>query len=129
MRRARHPPDGRAFSGLDEITARRIRSDLLTIWEETRKTIVFVTHSAYEACFMADRILVMSGGAFRQEIRVPIARPRSYDDLAIFEFSRDVIKAFGEGIEREPVPPASPSRGEPGRRLRPARRRSNEHLT
>ena len=61
------------FSGLDEITARRIRSDLLSIWKETRKTIVFVTHNAYEACFLADRILVMSNGAFRQEMRVPIA--------------------------------------------------------
>ena len=91
------------FSGLDEITAQRIRSDLLSIWEETRKTIVFVTHSAYEACFLADRILVMSGGAFRQEIRVSVARPRSYDDPAIFEFSRDVIRAFGEEINREPT--------------------------
>ncbi|WP_322516111.1 ABC transporter ATP-binding protein [Rhodopseudomonas palustris] len=92
------------FSGLDEITARRIRTDLLTIWEETRKTIVFVTHNAYEACFLADRILVMSGGAFQQEMRVPIARPRSYDDPAVFELSRDVIKAFGDGIGREAAP-------------------------
>jgi NitT/TauT family transport system ATP-binding protein len=90
------------FSGLDEITARRIRSDLLSIWEETRKTIVFVTHSAYEACFLADRILVMSGGVFRQEMRVPVARPRSYDDPAIFQFSRDVIRSFGNEIDREP---------------------------
>lgn len=98
------------FSGLDEITARRLRLDLLTIWQETRKTIVFVTHNAYEACLLADRILVMSGGAFRQEIRVPIARPRSYDDPAVFELSRDVIRAFGEEIDREPVPaiPAIP---------------------
>ena len=96
------------FSGLDEITARRIRSDLLTIWEETRKTIVFVTHNAYEACFLADRILVMLGGAFRQEMRVPIARPRSYDDPAVFQLSRDVIKAFGDEIDREPVPSAIP---------------------
>jgi NitT/TauT family transport system ATP-binding protein len=93
------------FSGLDEITARRLRSDLLSIWEETRKTIVFVTHNAYEACFLADRILVMLDGAFRHEKRVPIPRPRSYDDLAIFELSRDVIEAFGDGIDRESVPP------------------------
>ena len=85
--------------------------DLLSIWEETRKTIVFVTHNAYEACFLADRILVMSDGAFRQEMRVPIARPRSYDDPAIFEFSRDVIKAFGDEIDREPVPSAIPANG------------------
>ena len=96
------------FSGLDEITAQRIRSDLLSIWEETRKTIVFVTHSAYEACFLADRILVMSGGAFRQEIRVPIARPRSYDDLAIFDLSRDVIRAFGNEIDRDAARPVEP---------------------
>jgi ABC-type nitrate/sulfonate/bicarbonate transport system ATPase subunit len=96
------------FSGLDEITARRIRSDLLAIWRETRKTIVFVTHNAFEACFLADRVLVMSGGAFRQEMRVPIARPRNYDDLAIFEFSREVIKAFGDEIGGEPVPAVLP---------------------
>ena len=48
-------------------TARRIRSDLLSIWEETRKTIVFVTHNAYEACFLADRILVMRNGAIQRE--------------------------------------------------------------
>lgn len=95
------------FSGLDEITARRLRSDLLTIAEETRKTIVFVTHNAYEACFLADRILVMLDGAFRQQISVPVARPRSYDDPAIFQLSRDVIKAFGDEIDREPVPSAA----------------------
>jgi hypothetical protein len=46
----------------------------------------------------------MSGGSFRQEMRVPIGRPRNYDDLAIFEFSRDVIKAFGDDSGREPIP-------------------------
>lgn len=97
------------FSGLDEITARRIRTDLLTIWEETRKTIVFVTHNAYEACFLADRILVMSGGAFQQEMRVPIPRPRSYDDSAVFELSRDVIKAFGDGFGRDASAPPAPA--------------------
>jgi ABC-type nitrate/sulfonate/bicarbonate transport system ATPase subunit len=97
------------FSGLDEITAQRIRADLLAIWEETRKTIIFVTHSAYEACFLADRILVMSAGSFRQEIRVPVARPRSHDDLAIFELSRDVIKAFGHEIERAANLPVEPA--------------------
>lgn len=96
------------FSGLDEITARRIRTDLLTIWEETRKTIVFVTHNAYEACFLADRIVVMSGGAFQQEMQIPIARPRSYDDFAVFELSRDVIRAFGDGVGREPEPAVAP---------------------
>ena len=95
------------FSGLDEITARRMRADLLTIWEDTRKTIIFVTHNAYEACFLADRILVMSGGAFQSERRVPIARPRSYDEPEVFKLSREVIRTFGDGIDIEPVKSAA----------------------
>jgi len=91
------------FSGLDEITARRIRSDLLTIWEETRKTIIFVTHNAYEACFLADRILVMSKGAFRSEREVTIARPRDYDDPEVFKLSRDVIRSFGDETDAASV--------------------------
>lgn len=89
------------FSGLDEITAGRIRSDLLSIWEKTRKTIIFVTHNAFEACFLADRILVMSSGSLRCERRVPIARPRSYDDPELFKLSREVIKTFGDEMDRE----------------------------
>ena len=101
------------FSGLDEITARRMRSDLLSIWEETRKTIVFVTHNAYEASFLADRILVMSAGAFRHEMQVSAGRPRSYDDPAIFQFSRDVIRAFGDELDGEPERTAIPATASP----------------
>ncbi|MGH6913300.1 MAG: ABC transporter ATP-binding protein, partial [Geminicoccales bacterium] len=78
------------FSGLDELTARRLRLDLLRIWHETRKTIVFVTHNAYEASFLADRIVVMCEGAVRKEIPVRIPRPRDYDDPAVFEVNRTV---------------------------------------
>jgi hypothetical protein len=53
----------------------------------------------------------MSGGAFRQEMRVPIARPRSHDDPAIFTFSRDVIKAFGDEIDSETVSSAARGAG------------------
>jgi len=96
------------FAALDALTREQLYGDIQRICTARHKTIVFVTHSAYEACFLADRILVMSGGAFRQEIRVPIARPRSYDDLAIFDLSRDVIRAFGNEIERETARPVEP---------------------
>jgi ABC-type nitrate/sulfonate/bicarbonate transport system ATPase subunit len=82
------------FSGLDELTARRLRIDLLRIWRETRKTIVFVTHNAYEASYLADRVLVMARGRIRDEIRVRVPRPRDYDDPAIFEVNRDVVRRF-----------------------------------
>jgi ABC-type nitrate/sulfonate/bicarbonate transport system ATPase subunit len=82
------------FSGLDELTARRLRIDLLRIWRETRKTIVFVTHNAYEASYLADRVLVMARGRIRDEISVRVPRPRDYDDPAIFEVNRDVVRRF-----------------------------------
>ncbi len=82
------------FSGLDELTARRLRVDLLRVWRETRKTIVFVTHNAYEASFLADRILVMSRGVIAEEIKVDVPRPRDYDDPAVFKVNQKVVKVF-----------------------------------
>ena len=95
------------FSGLDELTARRLRVDLLNIWRETRKTVIFVTHNAYEATFLADRILVMVQGEFRAEIPVRVTRPRDYDDPGIFEINRNVVRLFlqladsGDAVEAE----------------------------
>ena len=90
------------FSGLDELTARRLRIDLLRIWRETRKTIVFVTHNAYEASYLADRVLVMARGRIRDEIVVQVARPRDYDDPAVFDANRDVVRRFLAQAEQSP---------------------------
>jgi NitT/TauT family transport system ATP-binding protein len=48
------------FAALDEFTRHRLQDDLLALWARTGKTIVFVTHSIYEAAYLANRILVMS---------------------------------------------------------------------
>src|SRR5204862_8172404 len=48
------------FSGLDEITARKLRQELLRIWQETGKTILFVTHSISEAVFLSQPVLIVS---------------------------------------------------------------------
>lgn len=93
------------FSGLDELTARRLRVDLLRIWRESKKTIVFVTHNAYEASYLADRVLVMAQGRIRDEIAVHVPRPRDYDDPAIFEVNRDVVRRFLAAAELAPEPP------------------------
>jgi len=94
------------FSGLDELTARRLRVDLLRIWRESKKTIVFVTHNAYEACYLADRVLVMAQGRIREEIAVKVPRPRDYDDPAIFDINRDVVRRFLAAAELAPESPA-----------------------
>lgn len=48
------------FAALDEFTRHRLQTDLLTLWRELSCTIVFVTHSIYEAAFLARRIMLMS---------------------------------------------------------------------
>ena len=84
------------FSALDELTARRLRQELLTIWDTFRSTVLFVTHNAFEATFLSDRILMMTkgpGGRFCDEIDLSdLARPRSYEDVRVFETSRQVVE-------------------------------------
>ena len=59
------------FAALDEFTRHRLQDDLHTLWREARTTIVFVTHSIYEAAYLASRILVMTPrpGRIAAEIR------------------------------------------------------------
>jgi ABC-type nitrate/sulfonate/bicarbonate transport system ATPase subunit len=81
------------FSTLDEVTARFLRGELLEIWTRTKRTIIFITHSIREAVFLADRIFVMSAGpgTVIDDITVPVARPRRYEDPALTEFEGGIV--------------------------------------
>jgi NitT/TauT family transport system ATP-binding protein len=67
------------FSALDEITRRQLQDDLLRLWSEQRKTVLFVTHNVSEALYLADRVVVMSAhpGRVKAILTPALARPRS----------------------------------------------------
>jgi NitT/TauT family transport system ATP-binding protein len=67
------------FGALDEQTRRLLQEQLLQLWEEQRKTVVFVTHSMDEAVMLGDRVMLMTPrpGRVKEMIDVPLQRPRS----------------------------------------------------
>jgi NitT/TauT family transport system ATP-binding protein len=95
------------FAALDAITRRRMHLELLRIWEETRKTVIFVTHDVAEAITLSDRIAVMSvgpGSRLREIISVDMERPRGPGDPRFGEIYRRIEELLGHEPERAPVP-------------------------
>ncbi len=81
------------FSSLDELTARRMRAELLRLWDEERHTIVFVTHNALEAAYLADRIYVLTARptTIAREVTVDVPRPRDFDDPMVLKLQREIV--------------------------------------
>ncbi|WP_276963868.1 ABC transporter ATP-binding protein [Ferrimicrobium acidiphilum] len=71
------------MGALDEQTRLLIQEDLLRLWEETRKTVLLVTHSIDEAILLGDRVSVMSRrpGRIKANLDVPLERPRSLHNM------------------------------------------------
>jgi NitT/TauT family transport system ATP-binding protein len=69
------------FGAVDEQTRRLLQEELLSIWEEHRLTVVFITHSMEEAVLLGDRVVLMSArpGRIAEIVPVPLHRPRSHD--------------------------------------------------
>src|SRR5215470_235977 len=78
------------FAALDEQTRMTMGHELLRIWSQTRKTVVFITHSLTEAVYLADEVLVMSArpGRIIDHIHVNLPRPRSYEMMGTETFGR-----------------------------------------
>ena len=84
------------FSSLDEINARKMRAELIRIWQETKKTIIFVTHDISEAVFLSNRLLVVTERPTRvfETLDIDVGYPRDYDDDRLFELSKKVSRIF-----------------------------------
>jgi NitT/TauT family transport system ATP-binding protein len=83
------------FSSLDHLTRVGLHETVLRLWENSGKTVVFVTHDVDEAIILADRIIVVAGGGVRADVMVPFARPRGDDlrmDAAAHALRSDLLK-------------------------------------
>jgi NitT/TauT family transport system ATP-binding protein len=73
------------FSAVDAITRSHLQEQLLAIWEQTRKAVLFITHDIEEAVYLADRVVVMAGApagiALDRQIDLPRPRERTGDQL------------------------------------------------
>jgi NitT/TauT family transport system ATP-binding protein len=89
------------FGALDAMTREEMGAELLRIWSERRKTVLFVTHSIREAVWLADRVVVMSSrpGVIAEVIDVDLPRPRTTRMQFLPEFARHV-EDIGELIAR-----------------------------
>jgi len=91
------------FAALDAQTRDIMQAELLRIWQQARKTVMFVTHQIEEAVYLSDRVMVMTRrpGSAKHVFGIDLARPRDYEmrvtpqfnelKLAIWHTLRDEI--------------------------------------
>ncbi|MBV9456228.1 MAG: ABC transporter ATP-binding protein [Bradyrhizobium sp.] len=87
------------FAALDEITRFRLNNDLLALWRNLKKTVVFVTHSVFESVYLSQRVIVMTGrpGRIAAEIRIDASEPRNEEfrtSAPYGEYCRNVSAAL-----------------------------------
>jgi len=89
------------FSALDKQTSNRLREELQKIWMETKKTILFITHSVEEAVYLGDRVVALSPGTGRiaSIINIDIPRPRHVYSPEFVELRHKIMEQVrGEAV-------------------------------
>ncbi|GGR02298.1 ABC transporter ATP-binding protein [Deinococcus ruber] len=90
------------FGALDEITRENLNLELLRLWRETGKTVIFVTHSIPEAVFLSTRVVVMTArpGKIEGIVKVDLPQPRSdetRESVRFFEIATEIRELLKKG--------------------------------
>jgi NitT/TauT family transport system ATP-binding protein len=84
------------FAALDAQTRDLMQTELLQIWERTKKTVLFVTHSIEEAAYLSDRVIVMTArpGRTKDVLKITLPRPRDYEMRLTPEFNEIKLRIW-----------------------------------
>jgi NitT/TauT family transport system ATP-binding protein len=84
------------LSALDALTREQLYADIQRIWQQRRKTIVFVTHNVREAVCLGDRVILLSPspGRIREQFHIPLTRPRDINSVDLAAYSSRITAAL-----------------------------------
>jgi NitT/TauT family transport system ATP-binding protein len=91
------------FAALDAITKRLLQVEVSRIWQETGKTIIYVTHDIVEALILGTRVAVMTAGpgaTIKREIAIDLPRPRRTTDTTFVELTKALEDLLHEEVHR-----------------------------
>ncbi len=84
------------FAALDALTREQLYGDIQRIWQDRKKTIVFVTHNVREAVCLGDRVVLFSPhpGRIREQFKIDLPRPRDINSVDLAQYSTRITKAL-----------------------------------
>jgi NitT/TauT family transport system ATP-binding protein/sulfonate transport system ATP-binding protein len=97
------------FGALDALTREKLQQELLEIWERTKVTVIFVTHSVEEAVVLSDRVVVMTAGPgrFEHDARIQLSRPREVSAIDFNQVRRDITQRLTSHVGVKSIPAAA----------------------
>ena len=89
------------FGALDALTREQLYGDVQRIWQERRKTIVFVTHNVREAACLGNRVLIFSPqpGRIQEEFKIDLPRPRDINSVDLAKYSTEIMRALKQHLK------------------------------
>src|SRR6266852_5960518 len=93
------------FAALDAMTREQLYGDIQRIWEERKKTIMFVTHNVREAACLGDRVVLFSPhpGRIQEQFEIGLPRPRDINSVDLAKYSTEIRSALKRHMNSDMV--------------------------
>ena len=91
------------LGALDALTRENMRKELIRIWESTKKTVIFITHSVSEAVYLADRVILLKEGQIEMIEKINLPRPRNTKDPVFLQYVEQFEKGLTDDSEKSVI--------------------------